>query len=983
MESAPINVAIVPHTHWDREWYLPFQRYRLKLVRLLDSFLSLLEADPSYTHFTLDGQTAVIDDYLAMRPSAAVHIRDLVASGRMSIGPWAVLMDEYMVSAETIVRNLQAGLVRSAEFGGAMDVAYLPDMFGHIAQMPQLLRLAEFDDTVLWRGVPSQVTQTGFDWISPDGSAVRAEFLFGSYSNGRDLADDPALLVQRAESYIAELGDAWLGSDLLLMNGTDHQVPQPWLGEIVQEANRLQDRFQFRITSLAEYLSTQPRDNLIQVRGELRSGAQSNVLMGVASNRVDVHQATAVAERRLERIAEPLWSALLPAPWPRAELDEAWRFLILNAAHDSSCACSDDEVVDEVMVRYRSARQIADGLVEQGLELLSLAVDAQRGDHIVVNTTPRSRSEVVEVIAPGEGPATAVGYDGQVLESASEQHPARQTFSAVVEGTKIGWVLEMLRGTEFAGRPVASWRIARTSGLVAGANSSDPVSSAEATEQLGLDAGHTPPEAFHAGDEADIAIVVAAPGSTAVDTAPLRDALALLAENGVRMKVSSFDPPFRTVKVCVPDVPGFGWTTVRIDPDGCSRDQIQNGASESDAAPTSAAPTSATQNPDTPAEGEAGSCPSVSTGVALSNEYATVTIDPATGDFSLTQDGLYCEGLGRIVEGGDGGDTYNYSPPAQDLVIVEPAAVNVGLLHDDGLTQSVDVIRQYDWPAAVLGDERRAWGRDATTIRQTVTTRLELRRGEPFLRVSTTIDHRSSDHRIRTHFPLPGTAAGSQAECAFTVVERGLSAEGGLQEVGLPTFVSRRFVDVQTEGGSLLVIHDGLYEYEITDNGRELALTLLRATGWLARREPDFRPNPAGPQIPVVGAQMSGVHTLRYALALHHEDWETADAYALADRFLVPVQTVAAQPVTRMLANHGQNLSVDGGCVSAVTRESGALVVRLFNPSSRPVTARLDWRGTPLSGWVVNLRGRPLHPFEAAVDLRPQQVLTLQAEAAF
>jgi hypothetical protein len=964
MESAPINVAIVPHTHWDREWYLPFQRYRLKLVRLLDSFLSLLEADPSYTHFTLDGQTAVIDDYLAMRPSAAVHIRDLVASGRMSIGPWAVLMDEYMVSAETIVRNLQAGLVRSAEFGGAMDVAYLPDMFGHIAQMPQLLRLAEFDDTVLWRGVPSQVTQTGFDWISPDGSAVRAEFLFGSYSNGRDLADDPALLVQRAESYIAELGDAWLGSDLLLMNGTDHQVPQPWLGEIVQEANRLQDRFQFRITSLAEYLSTQPRDNLIQVRGELRSGAQSNVLMGVASNRVDVHQATAVAERRLERIAEPLWSALLPAPWPRAELDEAWRFLILNAAHDSSCACSDDEVVDEVMVRYRSARQIADGLVEQGLELLSLAVDAQRGDHIVVNTTPRSRSEVVEVIAPGEGTATAVGYDGQVLTSASEQHPARQTFSAVVEGTKIGWVLEMLRGTEFAGRPVASWRIARTSGLSAGVSSPDPGSSAGATEELGLDAGHTSPEAFHAGDEADVAIVVAAPGSAAVDTAPLRDALAILAGNGVRMKVSSFDPPFRTVKVWVPDVPGFGWTTVRIATEGRSRDQLGDGHGQSDAG----------QSPGALTEGGAGSSRPGGTAITLSNEFATVTVDPATGDFSLAQDALRCDGLGRIVEGGDGGDTYNYSPPSQDRIIDVPATVTVGRLNDDGLAQHVEVIREYDW---------RAWGRDSTTIRQAVTTRLELRRGEPFLRVSTTIDNRSADHRIRTHFPLPGTATGSQAECAFTVVERGLSAEGGLQEVGLPTFVSRRFVDVQTEGGSLLVVHDGLYEYEITENGRELALTLLRATGWLARREPDFRPNPAGPQIPVVGAQMTGVHTLRYALALHLGDWESADAYALADRFLVPLQTVVAQPVSHSLTNHGQNLRVDGGCVSAITRESGALVLRLFNPTGHPVTTRLDWRDAPLSGWTINLRGRPLQPFDGAVDLGPHQVLTVRAEAPF
>src|SRR5690348_17100795 len=146
------RVAIVPHTHWDREWYSPFQTFRLRLVKLLDQLLPMLERDLSYARFLLDGQTAVLDDYLEIRPHAEATLRALGAAQRLSIGPWMVLMDEFMVSGETMVRDLQFGIERGAAFGGVMDVGYLPDMFGHIAQMPQMLQLAGLAHAVVWRG---------------------------------------------------------------------------------------------------------------------------------------------------------------------------------------------------------------------------------------------------------------------------------------------------------------------------------------------------------------------------------------------------------------------------------------------------------------------------------------------------------------------------------------------------------------------------------------------------------------------------------------------------------------------------------------------------------------------------------------------------------------------------------------------------------------------------------------------------------------
>ena len=83
-------------------------------------------------------------------------------------------MDEFLVSGETIARNLEYGQRRAAAFGGAMPVGYLPDMFGHVAQMPQILRLAEIEQAVVWRGVPAAIGSHAFVWEAPDGSSVKS-----------------------------------------------------------------------------------------------------------------------------------------------------------------------------------------------------------------------------------------------------------------------------------------------------------------------------------------------------------------------------------------------------------------------------------------------------------------------------------------------------------------------------------------------------------------------------------------------------------------------------------------------------------------------------------------------------------------------------------------------------------------------------------------------------------------------------------------
>jgi hypothetical protein len=267
-------VHLVPHTHWDREWYAPFQSFRLRLVELMDNLLDLMEAHQGLA-FTLDGQTAVVDDYLEVRPEAEERIRPLVGEGRLAVGPWQMLMDEFLVSGESIVRNLQAGWRRAEELGGAMPVGYLPDMFGHIAQMPQILHRAGIHDAVVWRGVPAAVERHAFAWEAPDGSTVRAEYLPGGYGNAAYLLHAPPGRLAETIDHFGRVMAPFFGEDdLLAMHGTDHAAPLPDLMALLEDLNRRQDRYLVRLGTLPEYLGRfeGSTDGLARWRGELRSG---------------------------------------------------------------------------------------------------------------------------------------------------------------------------------------------------------------------------------------------------------------------------------------------------------------------------------------------------------------------------------------------------------------------------------------------------------------------------------------------------------------------------------------------------------------------------------------------------------------------------------------------------------------------------------------------------------------------------------------
>ncbi|MDZ7307913.1 MAG: hypothetical protein ONB49_12770, partial [candidate division KSB1 bacterium] len=317
---------VVSHTHWDREWYSTFQQYRMRLVRLMDRLLDLLERTPEFRYFVLDGQTIVLEDYLEIRPENRERLRNLVQAGRLEIGPWYVLPDEFLVSGEALIRNLMTGQRVGFPFGGVMKVGYSPDSFGHVAQLPQILRGFQIDNFIFTRGMGDEQDALGteFLWVAPDGSRVLAVNQFKSYCNGKQIGFESGpvaateaprfdLVVDFFKQEAQALGAvAKPGTDdtrhLLINNGCDHLEPQADLPRILSYANTVLPDSQVEHTTFSRFVHTLRRAglSLADWSGEIHASKHHDVLAGVLSARVYLKQQNDACESLLTRQAEPL-----------------------------------------------------------------------------------------------------------------------------------------------------------------------------------------------------------------------------------------------------------------------------------------------------------------------------------------------------------------------------------------------------------------------------------------------------------------------------------------------------------------------------------------------------------------------------------------------------------------------------------------------------------------------------------------------------
>ncbi|QXJ20189.1 alpha-mannosidase [Actinomadura graeca] len=920
--SEPGPIVVVPHTHWDREWYLPFQRFRLRLVSLLDGVTDRMAADPRW-RFTLDGQMAAVDDYLEIRPERREEIAALVRDGRLAVGPWQILHDEFLCSGENIVRNLELGLRRAEELGAAMMVGYLPDQFGHCAQTPQILRLAGLEHACVWRGVPSRVRSRAFVWEAPDGTAVRTQYLpEGGYGNAASMfeqAGGAAPPAGRVAGFAASMG-RWYpdGGPLLAMYGADHTAPAADLADRVAAAGH-----GMRLDTLAGYFAGQDPsvEGLTRVRGELRSHARANILPGVISARVRLKQLMGRGERLVERYAEPL-AALWYAGAAQRFLDLAWRRLIEVSCHDSVTGCGSDETAEQVAARMAEAEQLGRAVCD--LVTAERAAAVPLGAHLVFNPSPRARRGLVVLDVPSDGePVLATGEGARVPVQTLDVAPTVLD-DAVHPASALPVLLERIYGRVLFGREIRDWTVSQ--------------------------------------DDRTLTFHVTARSDTPFDIGDVRAALRG-ADGDWRVRIVA--DPRRTVAALV-DVPALGLTAVGP----ATTPTTADAAGEATPPGKAASPASA------------GGGASVLNATTLDNGLlrADVRDDGTVG--LRTPSGTVVEGLGRIVDGGDLGDTYNHAPPADDRLVTTPLAVRVEPVSEGPLVAALDIVRTYRWPVSgdVLGPVPGK-GRSDVEEDVTVVTRAELRAGEPFLRLRVTFDNRCDDHRVRLHAPLPRRAASSFADGQFAVVERGLTAEGGFGERPVPTYPASGFV----AAGGLAVLLEHASEYEVTGGGRELALTLLRSVGYLSRDRNAHRDQPAGPQLPTPAAQCRGERTVGLAVLPYDGDRPGEEVLRAAEEYRHDLLAAPGYgPPGAPVPASREGMSVTGAGVVMTSlrgRDGGWTEVRMAAQTPAPATAVL--RGPFTEAAHADLRGRPGEPLEVrdgtlTLALRPWEIATVR-----
>lgn len=892
--SQNTRAIMMSHTHWDRAWYEPFQVYRIRLVRLIDRLLDLLEHDPDFRCFTLDGQTLPVEDYLQIRPERRAVLERLVRSGRLLIGPWYVLVDEYLVSPEALIRNLMLGLRQAGELGGAMREGYAPDAFGHIGQLPQILHGFGIGSAVFWRGLGDEGEELGneFSWEAPNGSRVLAVHLRASYgsvanvgypfpmgdTSGMEFDMERAL--DRMREVIDRLRPYAHADVVLLMNGSDHLEADPHVPSVIAHANEAFFDVEIEHGTLGDYVAhvrAAAGDKLPLFQGEFNRSRYALGLQGVYSSRMYLNQANERAQTLLECYTEPLssWAWLLGSAYPGAFLNLAWRKLLQNHPHDDICGCSADAVHRQNMIRFEEVEQLGTTLARDAFRALMQRMDrtAQPGlPFVLFNPTVWPRTETAEV----------------------ELHFELGSVSGDGNG-----IAEHFHLVDAAGQAVP----------------------------------FQPLDRFHrfeteVSKNKNLHIVRAAVSIQALPAC------------GYRVYYAKPGPE--------PSPPGVEHP-VRVFDRG------------------------------------------------MENRHLRVEIE-ADGTLNLLDKhtGRRFEGLAYYVDDEDAGDEYDYSPcpnPESLSTLGKPASIR--LRHTGPLLASFEIIHELALPASLTEDRER---RSSERLRHRLTTTVTLRHNSRQVNLSTAVDNRARDHRLRICFPTGIQTGVAHADGHFDVLERSLEMPPGegWDQPPVPTRHQRYFVDLSDGEIGLAILNRGLAEYEVLRDGghNTIALTLLRCVGYLSRGDGDMptRPALAGPPLPTPEAQCLGTHTFEYALVPHPGDWR--DIYRDAYTFRAPIYLrrgtehegyVPSQADRERWGRYGfRPLNLSGDlpgelsflmvqpetmALSAVKRaeRDDRLIVRFYNPTNEPLEARLCTFLPILNAWEVNLNEEEVN------SLVPQQ----------
>lgn len=831
---------IISHTHWDREWYRTFQHFRVRLVNFVDKLMNILEKDENFKCFMLDGQTVVLEDYLQIKPQNYERLKKLIEGKRIIIGPWYIQPDEFIPDGESLVRNLLISDRIARNFGDKMKIGYLPDSFGQSSQMPQILKGFDINSAVIMRGIPlNKLKVSEFTWESISGDEVVAVYLHLGYSNSMFLPKDFEKADIRTTKTVEELKRWPTSGNILLMNGSDHEWAEPHIPEYVKHLNEKNDGDEYVQDSLQDYIDSvvNEKPELQRVNGELIIPERNIVHTSIVSVRMYEKQNNRKMETFLEKYVEPVCSIgwLNGAEYPRDLINQAWKYLIHNQAHDSIGGCCTDEVHREIDQRFVDVGNIGKTLLNSYSRAIARCLGRENICLVVFNSAMTLNKQLVKAtIYIDDENFRLKDKNGNDIEYQIDKVETINAASLNILSSGIG-LKENKKKVEFS---------------------------------------------FYADFDSNVGF-------------KLYEVVEAIAKENYcdctckEKESNTFKNKFYNIKI---------------------------------------------------------------------NTNGSIDI------FDKTTGRKY-EGIHIFEDCGDAGDTYNYSPVKNDVVVTsKDSNASVRIVDTGKIKTTFEIKLSLSVPKKLVNnDEDRSEERIALNITTLVSLYKDIKR----IDFKTTVENNAEDHRLRVLFPSSIYSENSFAEVQFGTLTRSNKQDDSKWEKGkwsekpLPIYSQHKFVDLNDGKFGLSVLNKGLPEYEIYDN-TTIALTLFRGIGYMGKRELAIRPGrPSGIEVITPDAQCLGTRTFEYAVVPHINTWDEADIPAMAIEFnalplavqnvikinnlsedvkLFKVETLTKHiesqiPSIDLLSSDLITINNNKLIVSAVKRaeDEDALIIRLYN----------------------------------------------------
>lgn len=788
------KIHVVPHSHWDREWYFTTSRSKIYLMKDLGDVLDTLENDKDFKYFMLDAQASLLDDYIKWMPQDKERITKLVKDKRLIIGPWYTQSDQLVISGESIVRNMYYGMKRCEEFGGYMNVGYVPDSFGQSGNMPQIYKEFGIKDTLFWRGVSDDmVKHTDFNWKGDDGSVVfTTQIPFGYYIGGNIPEDSEKSDEFWQKECFEKAGKGSSTRHIYFPNGFDQAPIRTNLPKIIAERNKKDPENEYVISSIEDYIRDVKNENptLEEVQGELVIAKHMRIHKSIFSSRSDLKVLNTQVQNYVTNVMEPLLtlSYKLGNAYPHKVVEEVWKLLFENAAHDSIGSCISDTANEDVYMRYKQARDIAVNIVELHSRLIATSIKNNADmTFTLINTLPQTREDTILI------KTYIPGGDFAILDD---------------NGNKIDYTI-------ISSRDLTDYVLSQTIKL-------DPSRKFYIPEQV------------------------------------------LEAVLAIKTK----------------DVPALGYVQYSIDVNDNSSIPMKNSKT-------------------------------------LDNEFYAISI-AENGSLTILdkENNVTYKNQAVLVENGDDGDSFNYSPPRKDMEVFSTDSKFEYEIHGNDIYNKARIHYSMIIPKDL---KERADNLTSTTL--PVTLEVGLRKGSKIIDFNVHVDNKGLSHRLCVIFDSQITSKFNYADQQFGLIKRpnyyekemNLYLEGmknhkeekaGIQELAnwandqsswqeppISIEPAQSYVSLTDDNTGIAVIPQGVREYEIIDDSK-IRLTLFRTYGFMGKENLIYRPGRASGEriIETPDAQLLKEMDFSFGFMTYNSDINNSNVDIFAKNYNTPIQ---------------------------------------------------------------------------------------------